>query len=502
MSKEKPQTDPLSAVSRMLNVGTPLVVVDSHDHPHTIQRLRKIISKRTRPVIIWNVADGFEPLTDEGEEAINSLDPAELKKALQSGPHGALHIAKKLPPETILVFENLHWFWDQAIVKQTLLNLREPFKATNRAVIAMTLGATLPTDLIQSVSFVEDPLPTEEILSEKVQSVYKSALGEDATLDTDEAANIARELRGTSPFRAEQLTAQSLTKSGVNRDRLRDNARKQINDTPGLSVESSTETFDDIGGLDAIREFLGRYFGGPRKPSVVVRIEEIEKALAGVGSETSGTSGDALGTLLTAMEDFRWTGILAYGVSGCGKSLIAKAAANQFGAKAIRFDINSCKGSLVGESEKQIRAAMDILKAIGGERVFLIASMNQIASLPPELRRRFAAGTWYFDVPDEAGRNDIWRICAEQFGVEHDGYDADMLTGADIRDICQRAYELDCSTTEAARYHVPLCKAAPDAISESRADATNRYLDANFGGSYKDPTKTSTKYERSIQLND
>lgn len=494
----------IKQVERMLAVSTPIIVVDSYDHPHTLQRLQEMIAKKNggtsggRPVIGWDVCNGFVPLNNEGEEVLSNLDPMELKAAGQ-GPHAALFVALKFPAKSLLIMSNLHWFWDKPNTMQALLNVREKFKSSGRAVIGLTLSAVIPADLIQSVSYVEDPLPDETMLTEKVCDIYKSAHSE--PLEDDEAQTIARELRGTSPFRAEQLTAQSLTRAGIDRSKLRDNARKQINDTPGLSVESGSETFSDIGGLDAIREFLKRYFSGPRRPAVVVRIEEIEKALAGVGTETSGTSGDALGTLLTAMEDFRWTGILAYGVSGCGKSLVAKAAANEFEAKAIRFDINACKGSLVGESEKQIRAAMDILHAIGGDRVFFIASMNQIASLPPELRRRFAAGTWYFDVPDESSRHDIWRICAAQFGVEWDGYDADMLTGADIRDIAQRSHELRCSTTEAAKYHVPLCKAAPDAISQSRDDATNRYLDANYGGPYKDPTKVETKYQRSIDLN-
>lgn len=488
----------IKQVERMLAVSTPIVIVDSYDHPHTLQRLQEMLAKKNgRSVIFWDICNGFRPLNEFGETVLTSLDPMELKAASQ-GPHAALFVALKFPAKTVIVMDNLHWFWDKPNVIQSLQNVREKFKASNRAVIGLVLDATVPNDLVQTVSYVEDPLPDEDMLAEKVSGIYKSA--HKSELDKDELLTIARELRGTSPFRAEQLAAQSLTREGIDRQRLRDNARKQINDTPGLSVESGAETFDDIGGLNAIREFLTRYFDGPRRPSVVVRIEEIEKALAGVGTETSGTSGDALGTLLTAMEDNRWTGILAYGVSGCGKSLVAKASANEFGAKAIRFDINACKGSLVGESEKQIRAAMDILQAIGGERVFFIASMNQIASLPPELRRRFAAGTWYFDVPDKESRADIWRISAAQFGVDWDGYDADMLTGADIRDIVQRSYELQCTTTEAARYHVPLCKAAPDAISQSRSDATNRYLDANNGGPYRDPTKVETQYSRSIDL--
>ena len=488
----------IKTVQKMLAVSTPIITIDSGDHPHTVTKLIEAIDATKRPIIGWDVINGFTPCGKLAEKALAEIDPKELAAAKAGGAHAALVVAQKLPNGSILILDNVHWAWDKPPVMQALLNLREPFKATKRAAICLSYESAIPVDLQQSMSFVEDPLPSEETLKQTVGEIYKSALGAD--IEDEDAQQVARELRGASPFRAEQLAAQSLTKSGIDRDRLRDNARKQINDTVGLSVESSEETFDSIGGLDAMREFLQKYFAGPRSPDVVVRIEEIEKALAGVGSESSGTSGDALGVMLTAMEDHRWTGILAYGVSGCGKSLVAKAAANQFGAKAIRLDLNACKAGLVGESERQIRQAVDVLHAIGGERVFFIASMNQIASLPPELRRRFAAGTWYFDVPDADARKDIWRISCEAFGIEHDGYDADMLTGADIRDIAQRAYELRCSCTEAAAYHVPLVKAAPDAISQSRSDASGRYLDASAGGAYRDPSSASTSYDRSIDL--
>lgn len=489
----------VKTVERMLAVGTPLIVVDTHDHPNTLSRLQAaIVKQETRPLVLWNLADGFVAGNQLGENVLSSLEKTERSMAA-SGPHAALSVGRKFPAGTVIIIDNLHWFFDKPPVMQALLNVREIFKSSNRAVIGLTLQATIPADLVQNVSYVEDPLPEEAQLAEAANDIYKAAYGKEME---DGGKQLAQELRGNSPYLAEQLVAQSLTKEGVNSDRLRENARKQINDTPGLSCETGSESFDDIGGLEAITEYLKRYFDGPRRPSVVVRIEEIEKAMAGAGTDSSGTSGDALGAMLTAMEDNRWTGILAYGVSGCGKSLVAKAAANQFGAKAIRFDINACKDSLVGQSEKRIRQAMDILKAIGGERVFFIASMNQINSLPPELRRRFAGGTWYFDVPDKAGREDIWRISAQQFDVEWDGYDAEMLTGADIRDIVQRSYELGCTTTEAARYHVPLCKAAPDAIAESRSDASGRYLDANHGGPYRDDAQADVKYERSINLGD
>ncbi len=378
--------------------------------------------------------------------------------------------------------DNAHWFWDKPASMQGIQNLRGPFKKSKRVLICLNYGATMPDDLVQSMSFIDDPLPTEDTLAEYVSGAMKATGGK---VSDEERKQIAQELRGSSPFMGEQLVYQSLTPQGtIDREQLRGNIKRQIDETPGLSTESGSFTLDDIGGLQAVTTYIRRYNDGPRRPVLYVRIEEIEKAMQGHDTDTSGTSSDILGTLLTEMEDNNWTGMMCYGPSGTGKSLFAKAAANTFGARALRLDPNACKGGIVGQTGEQIRRACAVLKAIGGDRVFFCASMNKIDSLPLELRRRFSAGTWFFDCPDDAGRKEIWDIHCKQLDIEYDGYDAKSLTGSDIRDITQRAYELQLPLKEAATYHVPLCKSAPDVIDKCKQGAHGRYLCANKGGLY------------------
>jgi len=493
----------IKQVEKMLAVGTPIVIVETQDHPHTrvelitAMKLKGESNGGERPLIGWNAAASLFALNERGKEALKAMSPASIKAAAQ-GVHVALTVTLDFPDGTIFIVDNLHWWWTQPAVMQAVQNVREPFKSSKRALIALTTGGSIPLDLQQDVSFVRIPLPDETVLASKIKEVSESVTGKPVA--DDEAVEIGRELRGSSPFKAEQLAFQSVTKSGIDRTRLRGNASKTINDTVGLSVESAKVTFEDVGGLFGMRKFLDKFFAGPRRPVVVVRIEEIEKALSGYDTDSSGVSGDILGALLTAMEDYGWTGIFAYGVSGCGKSLIAKAAAGTYGCRGIRFDINACKGSLVGQSGEQVRQALDVMFALGGARVFFIASMNKIASLPPELRRRFAAGTWYFDVPSKKGRENIWEIEAKHFDVEWDGYDSDGLTGSDIRDIVSRSWELGCTTTEAANYHVPLCRSAPDAIESARADADGRYLDADKGGTYSRSVSRGEGDKRSVEL--
>jgi len=143
-------------------------------------------------------------------------------------------------------------------------------------------------------------------------------------------------------------------------------------------------------------------------------------------------------------------GVLAVGVPGTGKSLIAKAAAGVFKRPLIRFDAGSVKGSLVGDSEKNMRNALktidaaapcvlfidEVEKAFAGANgsndsgvsqgifgqfiswmqdheteVYVIATANNVDSLPPEFLRSGRFDEIFFsDLPTESERVEIFGI--------------------------------------------------------------------------------------------
>ena len=63
--------------------------------------------------------------------------------------------------------------------------------------------------------------------------------------------------------------------------------------------------------------------------------------------------------------------LLLVGIPGTGKSLSCKAAASIFGWPLIRLDISALKGSLVGESERNIRQATATIDAFGKSIVWI-----------------------------------------------------------------------------------------------------------------------------------
>jgi hypothetical protein len=144
-------------------------------------------------------------------------------------------------------------------------------------------------------------------------------------------------------------------------------------------------------------------------------------------------------------------GVLCVGIPGCGKSLSAKEIARSWGLPLIRLDIGKVMGSLVGQSEQQIRAALAAAEACApavlwvdesekglagssggggdsgvGQRVFgtlltwlqektapvfVVATANKIENLPPELLRKGRFDEIFFvDLPNVEERETILGI--------------------------------------------------------------------------------------------
>ena len=143
------------------------------------------------------------------------------------------------------------------------------------------------------------------------------------------------------------------------------------------------------------------------------------------------------------------------------------------------------KGSLVGESEQMIRNALKSMRGMGGERVLIVATCNKLAVLPPELRRRFRLGLWFFDLPDASEKASIWSVQRAAFSLDDSTLPEDTgWSGANIRDCCELAYSLDCSLSEAAVYVVPAAVQDAEGLERLRSLASGRFLSASKPGTY------------------
>jgi hypothetical protein len=530
----KAQNELLEQFRAARRVSTPLVAITTPD-PGATERLildAMNVAKNVPPMLTWDIIRGLRPLNEPGHAAIATMtDVVDNSKFDIVATLAKLGETGGLPAGACLFVHNAARYLSEgksALVVQAVWNLRDIFKADRRMLVLLSPQFSMPIELQTDVVFLDDPYPDDGKLQEIVREVVAAAeadskaKGVEFSLKAtdDIVKKSAAKLKGTASFAAEQLIAMAVRPDRIDGTYLDIQAKKIVGQTKGLTFESGTETFDDIGGLGFIKEFGGKLFGGPEPPAVIVRIEELEKSMAGAKGDLSGTSGDALQVILSEMEDNGWSGLLAYGCPGAGKSIFAKSLANTYEAKPIRFDVNSTKGSLVGQSEANIRQAMKVIKTIGGSRVFFVASVNRLESLPPELQRRFRCGVWFFDVPDAKERKAIWDINLKRFGHHKmlkspgleslwrsgptESTDEDDLTGADIRNICEMAYQLGVTLPEARKFVVPLKTQSPDAIVAARAMASHRFISASLGGVYHSTSshQANSKPSRRVSLGD
>jgi SpoVK/Ycf46/Vps4 family AAA+-type ATPase len=218
---------------------------------------------------------------------------------------------------------------------------------------------------------------------------------------------------------------------------------------------------------------------------VIVFLDEIEKAFAGTGTDLSGVKTEMTGTMLTWMQDNEADGLIFIGPPGAAKSAVAKATGNTAGIPTIAFDLGAMQSSLVGGSGERLRSALKVVDAVSQGRALFIATCNSIASLPPELRRRFTLGTFFFDLPSADEREAIWIIYEKKYGVSGERPEDEGWTGAEIKECCRKAGRLRLPLVRAAQYTVPISKSAAEQIKSLRQQASGKFISASSTGVYR-----------------
>ena len=201
-----------------------------------------------------------------------------------------------------------------------------------------------------------------------------------------------------------------------------------------LSFEYDTARFADVGGLHNLKRWLG---------------ERQAVFLEGKAADMP-------------------KGVLLVGVQGGGKSLAAKAVAGLWGLPLLRLDFASLYNKFFGETERNLREALKLAEQMGpcvlwmdeiekglatgdndggvsqrvlgtlltwmAERqapVFMVATANVIARLPPELVRKGRFDELFFvDLPDAGVRAEIFRIHLARRELHADGFDLQQLAEA------------------------------------------------------------------------
>lgn len=495
---------PIIAVTTADQQATIRKLCDVLDEPQQIEKNGSLIEAESRnPKIRWNIVTGIGACDAAGRDEIariignaastssekkdefgGEFDEDEWLKRQGQNPLAFLEFTRQLQRQSVVFMMNAQFYLDPNYreyieVVQSLALLRTILKQDRRLLVLLAPQLSLPDVLKDDIIVHDEPLPGRDELRKIVEKVNPYKLEKPDILEKAVDA-----VTGLSAFAAEQAVAVSLVKDkGPNIDHLRGLKRTIIRQTPGLSVRTDPYTFSDIGGCDRIKNFLQRLAQGSKPPKAVVHVDELEKAMAGSSSDSSGVTQDILGQVLTFMEDEHCRGIILVGPPGCTKSMIAKAFGNEVGIDTIALDIGGVKQKHVGESEANIRNALKVIKAVSNGESYWIATCNGLAELRPELLRRFRHGIYFFDLPTENERKAIWQIQIKACGLNSKQLSKlpkdDNWTGAEIRNCCETAQDLGITLVEAAKYIAPVAVSSSDTIQALRKYAVGRFLSAS-----------------------
>lgn len=294
------------------------------------------------------------------------------------------------------------------------------------ALILLSPEMDIPRDLEKTAAVIDWPLPDETELGNLVDVCQQEVKNAKVNLVNGSRERVIRSLRGLTQFEAGSALAAAIVETGE----LSENAiplivreKAQIIRKSGvLEFYEPSERMTDIGGLDALRGYSA----------------EVTEAMTD-RARKAGLD--------------QPKGVILAGVPGTGKSLYAKAFASGK-MPLLRMDVGAIMGSLVGQSEGNMRAALKVAEAvspcvlwidevdkalggIGGEHdggtsmrvfgtlltwmqettapVYIIATANDVRVLKPEFIRRFDDIFWV-DLPDRAARRAILRVHLEKRG--------------------------------------------------------------------------------------
>lgn len=432
------------------------------------------------PLFRWSSTQGMEKVQGGVVQPVSVPEHSDQRTQAASPLVAVLrYAAVDCDTDGIFLFKDIHHYLrgspsslnlPAALTTRALRDAFYQLRATGkpRKIVLLSSEQVVPPDLEKEVRVCEFPLPTREELMNTVQSSLRRAQAirqktTDFTYEVTDSDALASKLinaavgltqieleyffdnlfylkrcfTDTSPQHLIREKQQIIRKSGV------------LEFIPAEDLENL-----EVGGLDALLHWL--------------RLRKHVFDNRDLASKEYGISQVPRGVLLA-------------GISGCGKSLVCKRIASEWGLPLLRLDMGAIFDRFVGASEERIRRALQVAESIapcilwideiekgfsassGGDGgtssrvlgtflvwmqekkapVFIAASANDITALPPELLRpgRFD-NRFFVGCPGDNARREIFRIHLQTRRLNPDSFNLDRLveitfgyTGAEIEQV-------------------------------------------------------------------
>lgn len=439
-------------LGRYLDARQPILLIDTFEDDKAEEIIEQFAKQRRRKVEKWSL-QGFKGKRVELKDVLAGLvaDEKELENKILVLKD--MQVALETP-EVVSALKYLA----QQINKG--LFFEDGLDEFNIVMIAPF--ASIPRELEAYTSILSlDYLGEDEIREEILLFVKEMEITEPRTELMDKLLMTLRGLTETEIFNILELViAGGNTLDATDLALIREQKQQMIRKSGLLEMIHVKEQMKDIGGLEVLKGWL------EKKANIFANVKKAND----------------FGVITPK-------GVLIVGMSGCGKSLAAKAASKAFDLPLLRMDMGRLMGKYVGESEANMRRAIQLTEASspcilwidelekafagigsGGSEVtmrlfgnfltwmqekesmvFVIATANDITKLPPELLRKGRFDEiFYVNLPNETEREQIFKI---HIGKKHEqdlrGIDMATLVsktkgycGADIESVVHDGLEI------------------------------------------------------------
>ncbi|HWP30513.1 MAG TPA: AAA family ATPase [Fimbriimonadales bacterium] len=427
---------PQEELEVLIRAKYPILYVITFEEERVVEALESIASELKRPFHTWSLTQGTKVGLEESPYVPKTRLSAELEVLAE--------IYSKNEP-AIYCLKDYHVYLNDSRVIRLLRELAHRLKSRSQTLILTAPVLRLPTELEKDITVLDFGLPDDEEIAMVVESAVSAIRNNpnvDGRLDPQEYEKIVKSCMGLTLNEVESVLARSLVeKKKLSVDVILEQKKQIVRKTGLLEYYAAEDNFKNVGGMEHLKEWLIK-----RRESFTDKAREYG---------------------LPAPK-----GVLLLGVQGCGKSLVAKAIASEWNLPMLRLDVGRIFGSLVGQSEENIRRAIKVAESVAPcilwadelekgfagtqssavsdsgttarvfatfltwmqektSPVFLVATSNDVSQLPPELLRKGRFDEIFFiDLPDFEEREEIFRIHLRKRKRNPENFDIKKLAEA------------------------------------------------------------------------
>ena len=491
--------------------GISLISMESTDETAALRHVQQAAREINRPLFVWSMTQGLRQLPEHDPEIPGAVSPRSILP-----PGKALDVLQHLtrkPERGVYLFLDLGPHCKDAAVHRSLRDVLGQAQAQRMNCVLLD-AFPVPEEVSRFAMRYELPMPDseelEQIVRETFQEVRNNSLYEiTSNIKRSEMDQLVQSLRGLSSNEVRRVVSAVILEDhslcAGDLPRVVEFKRLLLRGSGCLEAIGADFSSHEIGGLNRLKSWLQLRAGGFTRKAREFGLEAPR-------------------------------GVLMLGVPGCGKSLCAKVVAAEWNMPLLRLDPGVLYQKFVGETESQLRRALrqaetmapcvlwidEIEKAFasagassadGGlsqrmfgtllswmqdhrHPIFIVATANDISSLPPELMRKGRFDEVFFvDLPGLEARERILRIhlarrrqAVDQFDLAELAAQAEHFSGSELEQAIitglffafQQQRSLEQNHLEQAIAETrPLAVLTAEKVASIRSWAKNRCVSAD-----------------------